>query len=172
MQQIKNMAERAPAGEANPAKAAILSRPEALEERFLGLCLNHPLQVQNMVGACEQDFQNEKLGQIFCELKKLTQQGEVADSLKRLQQALSPELNVQVEYLSLKIQQQPIDELQIISEMEICLKELKLVKIRQQLNALSYEIKDAQVEVDKSKLKNLLEKFAQLSTELIQLTKK
>jgi DNA primase len=158
--------------EVAPDKAVAKSRLEELEERFLGLCLNYPQQFQNLTPAWECDFQDEKLGQIFNHLKKLIEEKKEKDPVNHLHHLLSVELNIQVDYLSLKIQRQPVmDELQIISEIEACLKELKIVKIRHRLTALSFEIKEAQVENNKSKISNFLEKFSQLSSELIELTR-
>ncbi len=154
-----------------PDKAVVKSRLENLEERFLGLCLNYPGQIQNMATTAECDFQDQNLGQIFGQLKKLLKEKKEKDPLEGLRRALPPELTVQIDYLSLKVQQQPTDELQILEEIEGCLKELRMIKIKSRLTALSFEIKDAQVENNKLKLRELLEKFSQLSTELIELTK-
>ena len=148
------------------------SRQEGLEERFLGLCLNNPQHFSNVAGIAQQDFKNEKLGQIFYELKKLIEQSETKDPFGHLQKSLSTELKMQAEYLSLKIQQQPSEETETFSEMENCVKELKLIKIRQKLTALSYEIEQTQKKGTKIQLKQLLEKFSQLSSELIQISKK
>ncbi|MBU1102831.1 DNA primase, partial [Patescibacteria group bacterium] len=149
----------------------VKSRQERLEERFLGLCLNNPQHLQNIRGVCETDFQNQMLGQIFFQLNQLVQKSNETDPLGRLQKSLPPELKLQIEYLSLKIEQNPTEELQVIGEIETCLKELKIVKIRQQLSALSYDIKDAQLAGNNQKLKEFLEKFSQLSAELIAETK-
>jgi len=148
------------------------SRQEGLEERFLGLCLNNPQHFSDVAGIAQQDFKNEKLGQIFYELKKLIEQSETKDPFGHLQKSLSTELKMQAEYLSLKIQQQPSEETETFSEMENCVKELKLIKIRQKLTALSYEIEQTQKKGTKIQLKQLLEKFSQLSSELIQISKK
>jgi len=147
------------------------SRLENLEERFLGLCLNNPNHFQRVWEICENDFQNKKLGEIFCALKKLAQENEPQDSISRLQKSLPSDLKLQVEYLSLKIQKEPAGEHEMLQEIDECLKELKIYKIRQQLVVLSSEIKNAQLDEGKLKLKELLEKFSRLSGELIGLTK-
>jgi len=148
------------------------SRQEGLEERFLGLCLNNPQHFSNVAGIAQQDFKNEKLGQIFYELKKLIEQSEIKDPFGHLQKSLSTELKMQAEYLSLKIQQQPSEETETFSEMESCVRELNMIKVRQKLTALSYEIEQAQRQGSKTQLKQLLEKFSELSSELIQISKK
>ncbi len=104
LQKIKLSSDFQPEANITNSFSESKSRPEALEERFLGLCLNHPQHWQNIPGVAEQDFQNEKLGQIFCALKKLEKDGS-KDPIGCLQESLSPELKMQVEYLSLKIQQ-------------------------------------------------------------------
>ncbi len=147
------------------------SRLDGIEERLLGLCLNHPQQFKQVSDICESDFQNEKLGQIFCALKKITQENESSDTLNRLQKTLSPDLKLHVEYLSLKIQQEPSQEPESLLEIGECLKEFQISKLRQKLVVLSSEIKSAQLEGEKSQLQNLLERFSVLSSQLIELTK-
>ncbi|TSC53336.1 MAG: DNA primase [Parcubacteria group bacterium LiPW_39] len=174
MQNIKSApAQYQPASESGaPLPGHNQSRPEALEERFLGLCLDHPQYFENFAAISEDDFQNQQLAQIFGQLKSLIEQKKETDLLSHLQKSLSPELKLQLDYLSLKIQSQPADELQVTSEIEGCLRELKIIKIRQQLVVLSYEIKEVQAGGAKLKLHELLEKFTKLSSELIELTKR
>ena len=147
------------------------TRQEGLEERFLGLCLSQPQHIKNLSGICQQDFQNVKLGQIFYELQNLIDADESKNSMERLQKSLAPELKLQIDYLSLKIQQQPTQELEILSEIETCLKELKILKIRQRLTALSFEINEAQTAGAKKQIGGLLEQFRQLSNELINISR-
>lgn len=147
------------------------SRLAGLEERFLGLCLNNPQHLQGLADGWDCDFQDEKFGEIFKQFKKIIQQKVGKDVVGGLRRTLSSELNLQLDYVSLKIQQHPQDETQIASEIEACLKELMVVKIRKRLGSLSLEIQDAQAQDDKNKIRILLEKFSQLSGELIELTR-
>ncbi len=167
LQQIKVASEPAAENTAvGPLKNR--SRLEGLEERFLGLCLNNPQYFQKADLAQECDFQNDKLGQIFSRLKKIAEEKK-EDPVSHLRRSL-PELVMQIDYISLKIQRGPQDELQVINEIESCLKELKIFSIRRRLTALSFEIKNAQPENNKLKIRDLLEKFSELSSELIGLT--
>jgi len=142
------------------------TRLDCLEERFLGLCLNNPGHVQNITDICETDFQNEKLGQIFCALKKLPELEDSQNTISHLNKLLPAELKIQMEYLSLKIEQEPVGDIEIPEEIETCKKELKRCRIKQQLLSLSYEIKNIQASGKKVEIKNLLEKFSQLSSQL------
>lgn len=152
-----------------PVKADF-SRQEGLEERFLGLCLNHPQYFGNNLEMGIENFQDETLAQIFSQLKDSAAKGK-KNLIEHLRKSLSPELKIQLDYLSLKIEQQPVEteELEIISEIETCAKELKILKIRQELTNLSFEIKEAQGSVPKEKIKELLEKFSQFSNKLANL---
>ncbi|MDD2730997.1 MAG: hypothetical protein PHW33_02630, partial [Candidatus Portnoybacteria bacterium] len=117
------------------------------------------------------DLENKNLAQIFYQLKSLAGETKNEDLMDRLKKNLSSELNIQVDYLSLKIQQQPAEELEIIKEMELCLRELKIIKIRQNLLSLSFDIQKAQTQNNHQEITPLLEKFSQLAGQLIELTK-
>ena len=78
---------------------------------------------------------------------------------------------MKIDYLFLQVEQHPKSEDDIIWEIKTCLKELKLLRLRQQLTELSFEIKDAQSAKDKSKIEKLLKKFNQLTAELTEAVK-
>lgn len=151
---------------------AIQSRQEGLEERFLGLCLNNPGFLKNAPEVSGDCFQNEALAKIFSQLQGLAQE-QKEDLINHLRGSLSHELKVQVDYLSLKIEQQPVaEEMEIISEIESCIRELKIIKLRKNLVVLSAQIKEAQSSSDKSKIGGLLEKFSEFSKQLSDLLAK
>jgi DNA primase len=169
LEKSRLVSEDLPAGgSVLPAAPESKSRLEWLEERILGLCLNDAQPWQNAPVIEELDLQNENLAQILLQLKILIRVEKKDEMISRLKKSLSPELSIQLDYLSLKIQRQPFDELVALEEMQICLRELKIIKIRQELVNLSFDIKEAQAQADKSKLMMLLEKFSQLSKELIK----
>jgi hypothetical protein len=143
------------------------SRLDGLEERFLGLCLSYPSHFTNLT-ISESDFGNESLNKIFCEVKKFLDKKEDGELSKHLDSVLSPELKMRIDCLSLQIDQQPRNEEEILLEIKTCLKELKLLRLRQQIAALSFDIKDAQGEEDKSKIEKLIKKFNQLTAELTE----
>jgi len=154
-----------------PKNSDATSRVLQLEERLLGLCLNYPEHFQNLSLAFQPDFQNQKIAKIFGELKEIMEKNQENDPAANLKSRIPSELKVQIDYFSLKIEQQPVDEISALTELEACIKELKIVKIRQQLKTLGFEINDAQNSGEKLRLKELLESFSRLSAELIELTK-
>ncbi len=141
------------------------SRAEGLEERFLGLCLNHP---HHFVGLEfeEEHFNNEHSRKIISEFKKISGKKKGGEVVEQLRKTLEPELRIKIDYLSLQIEQHPREEKEIAAEIKMCLEELKLLRLKQQLTALSFDIRDAQAGKDKSKLDKLLKKFNQLSSQL------
>ena len=145
------------------------SRQDGLEERFLGLCLNNPGFLRNAPEVSGDCFQNKALANIFGQLQNLAQD-QKEDLINHLRKNLSPELKIQVDYLSLKIEQQPAEEeMEIISEIESCVKELKIIKLKRSLVVLSAQIKEAQGSSDKSEISGLLEKFSEFSMRLSKL---
>ena len=92
------------------------------------------------------------------------------DALAELREALEPELKIKTDYLLLQIEQHERSEKDIIQEIASCLTELKLLRLRDELTILSFDIKDAQQAKDKEKLSQLLKKFNRISSELTKVT--
>jgi len=166
---IDNIPERLPFYQAEKLSEP-KSRVDGLEERFLGLCLVNPQYLAELEVA-EEDFCNEALGKIFGETKKFLNKKSGKDLTEHLRSSLAPELKMKVDYLFLQVEQHPKTEEDIIWEIKTCLKELKLLRLRQRLTQLSFEIKDAQSEKDKPKIEKLLKKFNQLTAELVAAAK-
>ena len=145
----------------------IKTRLDGLEERFLGLCLSCPQHFTG-IDISENDFQNAELSQIFKELKKISDKD--MDLLVKLRQTLKPELKIKIDYLLLQIEQHERSEKDIIQEIVSCSMELKLLRLRNELSILSFDIKDAQQTKDKDKLSQLLKKFNLISLELTKRT--
>jgi len=164
-----NLSERLPSYQAEKLSEP-KSRAEGLEERFLGLCLANPQHLAELE-IIEEDFCNEALGKIFSETKKFLNKKSGKDLTEHLRSSLAPELKMKIDYLFLQVEQHPKSEEDIIWEIKTCLKELKLLRLRQQLTELSFEIKDAQSAKDKSKIEKLLKKFNQLTAELTEAVK-
>jgi len=156
-------------GGAPEVPAAVKTRLEGLEERFLGLYLNHPQPLADIVVA-EEDFQNEDLARIFKELKKCLGNKKGEELLAALRKSLKPELKIKIEYLALQIEQHERTEKEIIQEAASCLVELRLLRLKNQLTELSFDIRDAQQAKDKDKLGKLLKKFNLISSELTKIT--
>jgi len=164
-----NTPERLPAYQAEKLSGP-KSRIEGLEERFLGLCLANPQYLAELK-ITEEDFCNEALGEIFSETKRFLNKKNNKDLTEHLRTSLAPELKMKIDYLFLQVEQYPKSEEDIIWEIKTCLKELKLLRLRQRLTELSFEIKDAQGEKDKPKMEKLLKKFNQLTAELAEAVK-
>lgn len=164
-----NLPEHLPAYQAEKLSEP-KSRVEGLEERFLGLCLANPQHLAELE-IIEEDFCNETLGKIFGETKKFLNKKSDKDLTEHLRSSLAPELKMKIDYLFLQVEAHPKSEEDIIEEIKTCLKELKLLRLRQRLTKLSFEIKDAQAEKDKLKMEKLLKKFNQLTAELTEAVK-
>ena len=148
------------------------SRLSGIEERFLGLCLNRPECFSPELELKENDFENQKLAQIFSQFRVLAAE-QKKDLIKHLRQALSPELKIQVDYLSLKIEQTlSEDEKEISQEIFTCVRELKVLRLKNRLTALCLEIKEAQTGAKPEKLAELLKNFSRISQELSELVNK
>lgn len=72
-------------------------------------------------------------------------------------------------YLSLKAELEEITEKEALSEIQLCLKEIRSLELREQLDQISKEIKKAESEKNISKVEELTKSFYQL-TKKIQLT--
>jgi len=164
---IQSGLERLPAYQQEEKLSEPKSRMEILGERFLGLCLSNPQHLAELE-ISEDDFCNEALGKIFCEAKKFLNKKNDKDLTNHLRILLAPELKMKIDYLSLQVENHPLNEEDIIWEIKTCLKELKLLRLRQKLAELSFEFKDAQGENDKSKMGKLFKKHNQLKAELAE----
>ena len=166
---IDTLPERLPSYQAEKLSEP-KSRIEGLEERFLGLCLANPHHLAELE-IIEEDFYDESLGKIFCETKQFLNKKNGKDLTEHLRASLAPELKMKIDYLFLQVEQHPKSEEDIIWEIKTCLKELKLLRLRQQLAELSFQIKDVQSEKNKPKMEKLLKKFNQITAELTELVK-
>lgn len=152
-----------------PTPIMVKSRLEALEERFLGLCLICP-QHFSEIAISEEDFHNEDLAQIFKEFKKIAGKKTGGDILVKLGKILKPELKTIADNLVFQIEQHERSDQDNIQEIVACVSELKLLRLRNELAALSFDIRDAQQEKNTLKLEKLLKKFSQISLELNRIT--
>lgn len=147
------------------------SRQEGLEERFLSLCLICPECLAGL-DITEEIFVSAPLGKIFGELKKNIGQNEDKNNNaieRRLVESLTPDLKMLVSRLFLLADEQPMDKKDIFLEISTCLKELKLLRLRQRLTALSFDIREAQAEGDKIILDELSKNFNQSAAELTKI---
>jgi len=133
------------------------SRIKELEEHLLGLVLRFPKHVSHLM----ENFKENLL--TTPELKK------VFHNLKLEKKTLSEEEKYLTNYLLFKAEHCPIEEKESLEEINCCIKELKLDKIKKELSGISLDIKEAESEKNKTKLKNLTQKFSKLAQELSKL---
>ena len=170
MRQIKldEEFERGQSAGGAPPETIAKSRLEWLEERFLGLCLSHPHHFSEEIVAAA-DFCDESLAIIFKEIKRTLGKKRDEKHFNKLRQSLAPELKTKVDFISFQIEQHECDEKDIIKEIAACAQELKILRLKKELSALGFDIKDAQEAKDKKKLGKFLKKFQQASTELTKI---
>lgn len=155
------------AGNALPETIA-KSRLAWLEERFLGLCLSHPQHFSEELVAAA-DFCDESLAIIFKEIKRTLGKKRDEKHFNKLRESLTPELKVKIDFISFQIEQHECEEEDIIKEIAACAQELKILRLKKELAALSFDIKDAQEAKDKKKLDKFLKKFNQISAGLTKI---
>jgi DNA primase len=133
------------------------SRIKELEEHLLGLVLRFPKHLAQL-------FENfkENLWTIP-ELKK------VFHNLKLKKKSLTNEEKYLTDYLLFKAEHCNLEEKEALEEINCCIKELKLDKIKKELSQISLDIKEAEKEKNKIKLKSLTQKFSKLAQELNKL---
>jgi len=170
MQKIKSETDFKPNANAPSSEIRNIPSPSSrlsgIEERFLGLCLSRPECFSLELGLKKNDFENEKLAEIFSQFESLAVE-QKKDLIDHLRRALSPELKIQVDYLSLKIEQTlPEDEKEISQEIQTCVRELKVLRLKNRLTALNFEIKEAQSGAKAEKMAGLLKDFSRISQEL------
>jgi DNA primase len=134
------------------------SRNELLEERFMTLILKFPENL-DLIKEEDLNFFSPQISQILVSLKK-NQKGETIK--------LPPELNDLLNYLSLKAEVEITETSQIDfkEELKNCFREIKSLKIKNQLDQISKEIKAAEEEKDSKKIEKLIQKFNLLSKSL------
>jgi DNA primase len=128
------------------------TRKELLEERLMGLVQKEPKHL----GLINKEV-------IFCLSSK---NKEILENLET-KENLTPELKNKLDYLGLKGDIEQIEEKDILSEIKFCLKEIKCLKVKDELDKISLEIKKAEGEKNSEKIENLTKKFNQLSKKII-----
>ena len=127
------------------------SRRELLEERLVTLILKSP-QNLNLI---EKKYLTSFLPNIR----------EVLIKLKKNQEPDSDFFN----YLALKAEIEEIEEREIVPEIQYCLKELSSLEIKNKLDQISKDIKEAEEEKDLKKVGDLTQKFKDTTSELTSL---
>ena len=130
-------------------------REEVLEERFLTLILKFP---ENLNLIDENSFS------IFSQKGK-----EILENLKSQNKNFSPETKEYFDILSLRAEVEEIEKEKVIPEIKFCLREIKLIKLKKELEEASKELKKAEEEKDEKRIKVLIEKISQISKNLSKL---
>ena len=135
----------------------ILQKPreEILEERLLTLILKFPENL-NLITENFSSF--------------LSQKGkEILEKLKSQNKNFSPEAKEYFEILSLRAEVEEIEKEKAIPEINFCQREIKLIKLKKELEEASKELKRAEEEKNEERVKVLIEKISQISKSLSKL---
>jgi len=136
--------------EQKPAAAeASKSRREMLEERIIVLVLKSPQNLHLIEKNRLADF-SPQIQEILIKLGK--NQSPDSEFFNRL---------------SLKAEVEEIEEKDILSEFQFCLKEIQLLNIRNKLDKISKDIKIAEKEKDSKKIEKLIQEFNELAKGVI-----
>ena len=137
------------------------SRKELLEEKLITLILIEP---KNLDSIKEEQIDNlSSLGkEILLNLKK---------DLKLAREKLSPEAREWFDYLGLKAEIEEIEKKNIASEIEICLKEIQILAIKNKLHEIAKELKKAETEKNLKDVEKLTQDFNLYSKLLSDLEK-
>ena len=130
---------------------ALKTRQELIEERITVLILKFP-EKKDIVKKQDLDSFSETIKQF------LSCMGEA-------KQKINPLLFNQ---LSLQAELEEIEEKDVSLEIEYCLSEIRLMKIKEQLDEISWEIKKAEQEKNHKKIEELIKKFNELSKQKCQ----
>jgi len=76
---------------------------------------------------------------------------------------LSSELKQLKDHLSFKAEHFDLEDKEILEEINFCIREIKLFKLKGEMSELSLEIKEAEAKKNKKRKKSLTEKFSKLT---------
>jgi DNA primase len=135
----------------------ILQRPreEILEEKLLTLILKFP-ENSNLIDENFSSF--------------LSQKGrEILENLKTKNKNFSSEAKEYFDILSLRAEVEEIEKEKVIPEIKFFLREIKLIKLKKELEEMSRELKKSEEEKDEKKTRALVEKISQISKKLSEI---
>jgi len=131
------------------------TRSELLEERLLILLLKFPQQI-NCIEEKNQIFFSERAKKILILLGK---------NSKKIPSELEDYFN----YLALRAEVEEINENDVLSEIQVCLREIQSQEIKNRLSQISQEIKKAEEEKDSEKIERLTQEFQKLAEQITKL---
>jgi len=131
------------------------SRKELLEERLLILILKCPQNISLVEKGVISYFSPQSQEVL---IKCQAEQGKA----KRGEVPVSEFFD----YLSLKAEIEEVEEKDILPEIQLCLKEIQSLEVKNKLDQVSKEIKKAEEEKDLKKIEKLIQEFNQLATKI------
>ncbi len=148
------------------------SKISELEERIFSLFLNFPEHLKSSQESYKDFFFDEQLSKIIGEFKQIADKiSDREKCLAALSKKLTPELSSHVDRLFLKDEQYETDPDSALKEIQECQKALKVAKIKEQMQKLGFDIKEAQIQNSKKLLEKSLNDFKELSNKLTELSK-
>ncbi|XOB42597.1 MAG: DNA primase [Candidatus Nealsonbacteria bacterium] len=128
------------------------TKKQVLEERLLTLLFKSPQHLSAV---------DKKIIPYFS-----SQTQEIINNFESLDK-ISAELSNIVNPLSLKAELEQIEEEEILSELEFCLKEIKSLELKKKLDDISFQIRQAEQDQDIKKIENLSQRFNQLTKKIM-----
>ena len=131
-------------------------RTEELEEYLLGLVLKYPKHRSYLVKNFKESlFVSPKTKKLFHDIKSKNKLSSGHQFLKK--------------YLIFKIEYCDLEEKDVLSEIDCCIKEIKIHKIKEEMGEVGLDIKEAEQKEKSKDLKKLTQKFSKLAEELNKL---
>ena len=144
------------------AETVIKSRKQLLEERLLALMIKSPESLA-LVGDKELSYFSSPCMRIYTHLK------EKGCGQVNLTDGLEPELCDFANYLCLMADNEDVGAVNTIEELKYCLKEFKILNIKQKLDEFSKLLKSAERENDDNKIEVIMREFNLCSKSLREL---
>jgi DNA primase len=161
------------------------SRIKNLEEHLLGLALKYPQHLDCIIKEINPNiFTIPEIKNIFNKLKNLkekftlhhSQENKEIDlknqkngagfELKKFQEKLSPEEIYLINYLIFKVEYCELEEDKVLEEINCAIKEIRIYDLKNRMSQTSLDIREAEENKDKEKIKELKNKFSKLTEEL------
>jgi DNA primase len=133
------------------------SRHDLLEEKLLTILFRFPNYLNLVENDQNLSLKSQNVLNLLREEKTLNNE------------EIDPELENYFSYLSLKSEVEEIDEKDAFSEIKTCLKELHFLKIKEKLDMVSQQLREAEVRGDNELIHQLITEFNQYSKELYNL---
>jgi DNA primase len=133
------------------------SRRDLLEEKLLTILFRFPNYLNLVENDQNLSLKSQNVLNLLRKEKNLNSE------------EIDPELENYFSYLSLKSEVEEIDQKDAFSEIQTCLKELHFLKIKEKLDMVSQQLREAEVRGDNELINQLINEFNQYSKELYNL---